>query len=71
MICSFKICLKIRIHNILSKYIAQPYSPSLRGSSEKFLNFLYCWSDLTEICTQYVKLKIKHFLFMNIFPFRA
>ena len=33
--------------------------------------FLYYWSDLTEIFTQYVKLKKKHFLFLKIFPFRA
>ena len=32
---------------------------------------LYYWSDLTEIATQYVKSKKKHFLFMKIFPFRA
>ena len=33
--------------------------------------FLYYWSDLTAIFTQYVKSKKKHFLFMKIFPFRA
>ena len=33
--------------------------------------FLYYWSDLTEIFTQYVKSEKKHFLFMTIFPFRA
>ena len=33
--------------------------------------FLYYWSDLTDIFTQYVKLEKKHFLFMTIFPFRA
>ena len=33
--------------------------------------FLYYWSDLTEIFTQYVKSKKKHFLFMKIFPFSA
>ena len=30
--------------------------------------FLNYWSDLTEIFTHYVK---KHFLFLEIFPFRA
>ena len=30
--------------------------------------FLYYWSDLTEIFTQYVKSEKKHFLFMTIFP---
>ena len=33
--------------------------------------FLYYWSDLTEIFTQHVKLKKKHFLFIKIFPFRV
>ena len=33
--------------------------------------FLYYYSDLTEIFTQYVKSEKKHFLFMTIFPFRA
>ena len=33
--------------------------------------FLYYWSDLTEIFTQYVTSEKKHFLFMTIFPFRA
>ena len=33
--------------------------------------FLYYWSDLTQIFTQYVKSEKKHFLFMTIFPFRA
>ena len=33
--------------------------------------FLYYWSDLTEIFTQYVKSKKKHFLFVKIFPFMA
>ena len=44
---------------------------ALKGVISKFWNFLYYWSDLTEIFTQYVKLKKKHFLFMKIFPFRA
>ena len=43
----------------------------LKGVISKFWNFLYYWSDLTEIFTQYVKLNKKHFLFLNIFPFRA
>ena len=43
----------------------------LKGVISKFWNFLYYWSDLTEIFTQYVKSEKKHFLFMNIFPFRA
>ena len=29
--------------------------------------FLYYWSDLTEIFTQYIKSKKKHFLFLKIF----
>ena len=33
--------------------------------------FLHYWSDLTDIFTQYVKSKKKHFLFMKFFPFRA
>ena len=44
---------------------------TLKGVISKFWNFLYYWSDLTEIFTQYVKLNKKHFLFLNIFPFRA
>ena len=43
----------------------------LKGVISKFWNFLYYWSDLTEIFTQYVKSENKHFLFLNIFPFRA
>ena len=46
-------------------------SQNIKGVISKFWNFLYYWSDLTEIFTQYVKSKKKHFLFMNIFPFRA
>ena len=42
----------------------------VKGVISKFWNFLYYWSDLTEIFTQYVKLNEKHFLFLNIFPFR-
>ena len=42
----------------------------LKGVISKFWNFLHYWSDLTEIFT-HVKSKKKHFLFMNIFPFRA
>ena len=33
--------------------------------------FLHYWLDLTEIVTQYVKSKKKHFLFMKNFPIRA
>ena len=44
---------------------------NIKGVISKFWNFLYYWSDLTEIFTQYVKLNKKHFLFLNIFPFRA
>ena len=33
--------------------------------------FLYYWTDLTEMFTQYVKSKKKHFLFLRTFPFRA
>ena len=43
----------------------------LKGIVSKFWNFLYYWSDLTEIFKQCVKSKKKHFLFMKIFPFRA
>ena len=46
-------------------------SSIIKGVISKFWNFLYYWSDLTEIFTQYVKLNKKHFLFLNIFPFRA
>ena len=31
-----------------------------KGIVSKFWNFLYYWSNLTEILTQYVKLKKKH-----------
>ena len=43
----------------------------IKGVVWKFWNFLYYWSDLTEIFTQYVKSKKKHLLFMKFFPFRA
>ena len=33
--------------------------------------FLHYWSDLTEMFTQYVKSKKKHFFLMNFFSFRA
>ena len=42
-----------------------------KGIVSKFWNFLYYLSDLTEIFTQYVKSKKKHFLFLQLFPFRA
>ena len=42
-----------------------------KGIVSKFWNFLYYWSDLNEIFTQYVKSKKKHFLFLIFFPFRA
>ena len=42
-----------------------------KGIVSKFWNFLYYWSDLTEIFTQYVKSKKKQFLFVKIFPFRT
>ena len=40
--------------NIEKSQIWTPFAP----------HFLYYWSDLTEIFTQYVKSKKKHFLFM-------
>ena len=53
-----------------TSYAIVPKKP-IKGVISKFWNFLYYWSDLTEIFTQYVKSEKKHFLFMNIFPFRA
>ena len=37
----------------------------IKGVRLKFWNFLYYWSDLTEIFTQYVKSKKKHLLWLN------
>ena len=47
--------------NIEKSQIWTPCGPS----------FLYYWSDLAVIFTQYVKSEKKHFLFMTIFPLRA
>ena len=57
------------IYNYIPGFLSQQCH--VKGIVSKFWNFLYYWSDLTEIFTQYVKLKNKHFLFMKIFPFRA
>ena len=41
------------------------YHDHLKGIVSKFWNFLYYWSDLTEIFTQYVKSKKKHFFVLE------
>ena len=63
----------VRIRNtpITFVKIAKFLGITIKGVISKFWNFLYYWSDLTEIFTKYVKLNKKHFLFMNIFPFGA
>ena len=43
----------------------------LKGAIYKTWDFLYYWSDLTEVLTQHVKSKKKHFLFLKSYPFRA
>ena len=58
-------------YDAINKEYSDNYMNEIKGVISKFFNFLYYWSDLTEICTQYVKLNKKHFLFQNIFPFRA
>ena len=47
--------------NIEKSQIWTPFAPP----------FLYFWSDLTEIFTQYAISEKKHFLLMTSFPFRA